>query len=60
MVAMPIYGKTFEILFSLTNRPMTLKFDMQHPVFESFQDYSNKDLGLALNILWQGQIWYKY
>ena len=45
MAAMPIYGKT---LFSGTKRPLTLKLDMQHRVFEYYQVCSNDDPGFTL------------
>ena len=52
MDAMPIYGKNLKkIVFSVTKRPMTLKFCMQHWVLKYYQICSNHDPGLTLTYL---------
>ena len=40
--------KTLKTFFSRTNRPMTLKFGMQHRVLKYYQVCSNDDPGLTL------------
>ena len=44
MASMPIYGKHFKII-SGTKRPITLKLDMQHRVFECYQVCQMMTLG---------------
>ena len=41
MAAMPYIVNTFQIFFSGTERPMSLKLGMQHRVFEDYQVCSN-------------------
>ena len=42
MAAMPIYGRNLEkTSFSRINRPMTLKFGMEHCVHKYYQDSLN-------------------
>ena len=49
MAAMPIYAKkTLKIFFSGTERPMNLKFGMQHRVLEYNQVCSKDASGLTL------------
>ena len=58
IAAMPRYGKNLkQNFFSRTQRPMTLKLDMQHWVLEYYQDCSNDNLGWPWPILRQCQIW---
>ena len=49
--------KSFKIIFSRTNGPMVPKLGMCHRILEYYQEYINDDLKLALNFLWQGQVW---
>ena len=49
MAAIPIYGKYIKkVFYSRTNRPMTLKLNMKHRVWEYCQSRSNYDPGLTL------------
>ena len=49
MAAMPYMVKTLKkIFFSRTNRPMTLKLSICHPVWEYYQGCTNYYSGLTL------------
>ena len=57
MAAMPIYGENLKnIIFSETQRLMTLKVGIKHWVLKEYQMCSNNDPGMILTYLRQCQI----
>ena len=56
MAAMPIYGKTQQILFSRTRKALRLNLGIYHQGLKVYQVCSNDVRGLTFGLLWQGQI----
>ena len=54
MAVMPIYGKNELKFISGTERPMTLKFDIQHWFYLI---YSNDDPSLTMTCFTTSQLW---